>query len=104
MMPASSVVRRYVLNPGRQAAQFEKGDRSSRVRDCSLNDRLVWSRLAQFRSIIGRRFDINASPSCVVERETDRIDERIVRANVNVATALNMMENAPEEHILEVLR
>src|SRR5438045_1299176 len=47
---------------------------------------------------------MHAAPSGLVKREADRIDDRILRANIEISTVFDIVKRAPQEHVLEVLR
>ena len=44
-----------------------------------------------------------AAPAAFVEAETDRVDDRIIRSDIDIMPRLHMTERPPENNVLEIL-
>lgn len=64
---------------------------------------ITQSLLPQQARIVRRRLDMNATPAMLVEKETDRINEGMLCANVNIKPVPDMRKRSPKHNIFEIL-
>ncbi len=79
-------------------------DQAGRVGDHRLDDLLIGPRGAQFVGVMTVRLDMDAAPAPLVEGPADRIEQRILGADIEIEPGLDLLEGAPQQHILEILR
>ena len=72
-------------------------------RDRSLDHRLVGPMGSQRIGIASRRFDMNTSPSALIEHQTDRIDQRVLCTDIDVKAAIDVRQRTPEHDIFKIL-
>ena len=52
----------------------------------------------------GHRLDINSTPAPIIERTGDRVAVRIVGANVNIRSVLDVTERSMKHYVFKILR
>ena len=68
-----------------------------------LDDILIWPIFPQQVSIEWHRFDMDATPTLVVEPSANGIDDRMLRSQIDVSAILHALQCPPEKYVLEIL-
>lgn len=92
--------------PGAHACiwDFVEGEGAMAVGNGGLDDGLVGPVLSEKVGISLGGFHMDASPAALVKSFAHGIDHRMLRADINIESLLNMPEGAPEHHIFKILR
>jgi hypothetical protein len=91
LQSTSNVVLSDPFAARRETIEFVKEQRARNIRDSGFHYWLVRPRVPKPCGIFRLRLDMHSAPSSFIESLTDRIHNRVVRANVDVTSVSDIL-------------